>query len=126
MCAAFQIEVLVDPLCKPVGGVVARLHLDPFQASLHAIDTLIEECDSRDPDSDSKRDSPEGLNASQSKAYTIIRDQGPIPGKLLAKQLKVQGDTLRRHILPALQKHGVRNDRNGQGYYLGKKPRVAQ
>jgi hypothetical protein len=60
------------------------------------------------------------LNIKQRLAYEVIRDHGPIPGKPLATKVKVSGDTLRRHILPALKPHGLRNDRDGRGYYLKK------
>lgn len=61
---------------------------------------------------------PIGLNPTQAKAYEIIRSDGPIPGKLLAKKLKVAESSLRRHVVSRLVKHGVRNDRNGHGYYI--------
>jgi hypothetical protein len=71
-------------------------------------------------------DAPTGLNPKQAEAYTIIRNEGPIAGKLLARRLKVKGDSLRKHVLSALKKHGLRNDRDGDGYYFGKKRNRAQ
>ena len=61
---------------------------------------------------------PTGLSATQAKAYAIIRDQGPIAGKVLAKRLSVSESTLRRHVVPKLRRHGIKNDRAGEGYYL--------
>ena len=63
-----------------------------------------------------------GLNETQSQAYRIIRDEGPIAGKNLAKKLGIEDTTLRKHILPPLRDRGVRNDRTGDGYYLNEKP----
>lgn len=65
------------------------------------------------------RSTPSGLNATQRAAFEIIRDEGPILGKTLAKRLGIAGDTLRKHVLPALKPHGLTNRRNGRGYAIG-------
>jgi hypothetical protein len=57
-----------------------------------------------------------GLSETQRAALLKIKEEGPILGKALAKRIDVEESTLRRHILPALKPHGVRNGRGG--YYV--------
>jgi hypothetical protein len=49
-------------------------------------------------------------------ALKVIREDGPIPGKALAKRIHLEFSTLRRHIVPKLKTCGVKND--GDGYYV--------
>jgi len=56
------------------------------------------------------------LNVNQQKALEIIRESGPISGKVLAKRLTLEESTVRKHIIPTLKERGVRND--GSGYYV--------
>lgn len=63
----------------------------------------------------------EPLNATQRDALEIIQSEGPILGKHLAKRLGIELSTLRKHVLPAIRKLGVTNDRK-RGGYLYEKP----
>jgi hypothetical protein len=63
------------------------------------------------------------LNPKQLKALEIIRADGPIQGKALAKRIDRKESTLRKHIIPALKPFGVKNDNDGDGYYVA--PRSA-
>ena len=64
------------------------------------------------------RSAESGLNPTQAKALQIIKSEGPILGKVLARRLKITEPSLRRHVIQRLAKCGVKNDRNGHGYYL--------
>lgn len=61
------------------------------------------------------------LTARQREAYRIIKEDGPIIGKQIAKRLHVSPATLRRHILPSLKSLGLANDRGGEGYYISRR-----
>ena len=58
------------------------------------------------------------LNETQRKAYDILRKQGPLVGKVLAKRVGISLSTLKRHVIPALRSFGVRNDHDKTGYYI--------
>jgi len=58
------------------------------------------------------------LTPTQLRALEIIRAEGPILGKTVAKRLDIKWHTLKTHVLPGLRSHGVTNDKNGKGYYI--------
>ena len=58
-----------------------------------------------------------GLTPKQQRALELIRKHdGPIKGVLLARKLEIEESTLRKHYIPVLKGHGVKN--NGDGYYI--------
>jgi hypothetical protein len=60
--------------------------------------------------------SPDQLGKRASEALEIIRSDGPIQGKALAKRIHIEFSTFRKHIVPQLKACGVKND--GRGYYV--------
>lgn len=56
------------------------------------------------------------LNETQEIALKIIREEGPILGKNLAKRIGLEESSLRRHVIPSLKPHGVKSGRSG--YYV--------
>jgi hypothetical protein len=58
----------------------------------------------------------DGLSEKVSTAFQIVKEEGPIQGKALAKRIDLEFSTLRRHIVPKLKALGVKND--GNGYYV--------
>jgi hypothetical protein len=60
------------------------------------------------------------LNPDQRRALHIIQTEGPIPGKELAVRLKMSFENLRRWFTAdgPLTAHGVRNRRDGSGYFI--------
>lgn len=58
-----------------------------------------------------------GLTARQREIFQIIKSlPAPLKGNAVARRLKIKGDTFRRHHVPALTPHGLRN--GPDGYYL--------
>lgn len=62
----------------------------------------------------------DSLSQTQRKALEIIKSDGPIQGKTLAKKLRIAQATLRKHVLPKLREFGVQNHRSGDGYFYEK------
>jgi hypothetical protein len=52
------------------------------------------------------------------QALTIIKEEGPIKGILVARKLNIVETTFRKHYVPALKRMGVMNDQTGDGYYV--------
>jgi len=58
-----------------------------------------------------------GLNSRQRAAFALIKGLSePTKATSIARQLKICADTFRKHYVPALRPHGLRND--GDGYYI--------
>jgi len=57
--------------------------------------------------------------ARQKKALDFVREKGRVKGYFLAKHLGVKESTFRKHWEPGLRPFGLRNDRTGDGYYIG-------
>jgi hypothetical protein len=59
------------------------------------------------------------LNQEQQKALDYIKKSGPVGGKHVARHVGVSFEHFRRWVTKqgVLTAHGVRNDRNGAGYY---------
>jgi hypothetical protein len=66
------------------------------------------------------RKAQQSLTENQRLALKIIRAEGPILGKTLAKLLGIAESTLRRHVIPPLRRLGVKNNRKGDGYVAQK------
>lgn len=66
--------------------------------------------------------SPKGkARVSQAKldqAISYIQKSGPLKGTLIARHLNVEEDTFHSNYVPALKLRGVKNDRDGDGYYF--------
>lgn len=61
------------------------------------------------------------LKTNQQRALDIIAASGPITGRSLARKLGIAHSTLLKHILPDLESHGVRNNKDRKGYFIQKK-----
>lgn len=57
------------------------------------------------------------LSKNKKIALQIIKDEGPITGKLIAERIGIEESTFYTHYIKDLKLHGVRNDEDGQGYY---------
>ena len=94
----------------------SELSLEEFTELIHAAgiaDNPIEIARTRGPVWPGDRGK---LRKKQLAALEIIERDGPVSGKVLAKRIKVEETTFRRHYVPVLKAFGVTND--GDGYYV--------
>ena len=59
-----------------------------------------------------------GLKGKKLHAFEYIKENGPKKGLLIARSLNIEENTFLSHYVPELKKHGVKNDGNGDGYYV--------
>lgn len=59
------------------------------------------------------------LNKKQKVALDLIRKDGPLPASTIAEWLSIESGAFKTHYQNAVLKHhGVKNDRDGRGYYV--------
>jgi len=72
--------------------------------------------------SDIQPESLPRLSKNKQTALEIIKNDGPIVGKLIAKKVGIEESTFHTHYVQQLKLYGVKNDDDGEGYYYLKKP----
>ena len=61
---------------------------------------------------------PPALTAKERKALEFVRKKGKVKGILIARHIGVSEPRFRSAYVPKLRPHGLRNDRDGEGYYV--------